>query len=311
MVDVQKLKNAGRKISTAKSGDEDLGPFRLLPGTWKTEDRGWNLIALPFAGGAFKYRLLMNQYRETLKFTVVDKGIPNRGVSGTGGEEDQIIVGLDYLQEVEQIAAGDDPHSGLAGDVGQAIHKEPGLFLHMTNHATDDLDIARLANVPHGDSILALGRYKEHVAGAPQIPKISGLPIGGPTDLSSPYLQPYKEFHDKPFENLFDPTIPNDLLRRANQGQNIVRHTMLDFDSKLLTGGIANIPFIVKQANANEMTSTFWISEIEGPGGEKALQLQYTQTVMLDFFPRTDGGNGLIKWPHISINTLRKTSGPE
>ena len=308
MVDIQKFVDLGREISLAKAGDEDLGPFKSLPeGVWVTEDRGWNMIALPFADSPLKYRLLLNQYKEQLVFSEVDKGIPNRGIDpDTGGSQDQFLVGIDYQQKVQQISVAEEPFSGLQGSIGAEIHHEPGLFLHMINHETDGLNIARLATVPHGDSLLALGTAQEDILGAPNIPEINGLPIGGPTDLGAAYLSPYKLFHENLFEGLFDPTLPNALLNRANSGLNIVRHTRLHFDTKLQTGGIFNIPFIVKQANATEMTSTFWISEIEDNQGNVELQLQYSQVVMLDFFPRKDGEPGLIKWPHVSINTLRK-----
>lgn len=38
------------------------------------------MIALPHAEGPFGYRLLLNQYNETLKFELVDKAVPNRGI---------------------------------------------------------------------------------------------------------------------------------------------------------------------------------------------------------------------------------------
>ena len=64
----QKYMKSGRYIEKAKPFDEDLGPLKLLPGTWSNrpnlEGRGWNQIALPFAtppGGGFNYRVLMNQ----------------------------------------------------------------------------------------------------------------------------------------------------------------------------------------------------------------------------------------------------------
>lgn len=58
------------------------------------------------------------------------------------------------------------------------------------------------------------------------------------------------------------------------------------------------------------MRSTFWIQELaeSDDAGNPRLRLQYSQTVFLDFFPRADGAPGLIRWPHISINTLEKVS---
>lgn len=307
---IDQMINQGRTISKANAGDPDLGPFAHLPGTWRSlPGRGWNMIALPFADGPFNYRLLLNQYNEDLIFTEVDKGVPNRGIDKLDGNTipaDQLLVALDYQQIVTQIAAEDSPVSGLAGSPGAAIHHEPGLFLHMTNETLDGPNIARLATIPHGNSVLALGEVNL-ADGAPTIPDIRGLPIGIPDDLDNKYLEPYKQFHEKLFEGLFDPTIPNELLKLGNEGVEITRTTTLDFNTNLKSGGISNIPFVVRQADATEMQSTFWIqelAELDAEGNPK-LRMQYSQTVMLDFFPQPSG-NRRIRWPHVSINTLEK-----
>ena len=298
----------GRKIERAKPGDGALGPLGNLPGEWKNlpnlPGRGWNMIALPFAGGKSNYRLLLNQYNETLKFSTVDKGIPNRGIP-----DDQFVAALDYEQSIKQIAAADSPKSGEAGNPDLPIHHEPGLWMHIIDKRTEDIDIARLATIPHGDSVLALGRSTESER-SPKIPEISGLPIGVDQSLDNPYLVPYKHFHDNLFQGLFTPVKPNALLNAANKGVNITKVTVLRVDTKIATGGIVNIPFIVRQANATEMTSIFWIQELgeRDVNGQPKLRLQYTQTVFLDFFPREDGESGPIRWPHISINTLEKVS---
>jgi len=179
----------------------------------------------------------------------------------------------------------------------------------MTNEVTNGVNIGRLASVPHGDSLLALGS-SEVLNGPPVILDYSGLPIGGPTDLRNPYLGPYKHFHDNLFEGVFDPVNPNDLLKVANQDVNIVRTTKLEVDTTVNSGGIHNIPFVVKQANAAQMKSIFWIQKLDEADdyGKPKLRLQYFQTVILDFFGRRDGGPGLVRWPHVSINTLEKVS---
>lgn len=316
----QRLEPQVRHVTDARTGDEDLGPFKLLPGTWSNEPglagRGWNMIALPFGppqGATFRppYRLLMNQYDENLVFDLVDKAVPNRGIApaaaGPPTSADQLLVTLDYEQGVKQLAAEDFPSTGLGGPGGAAIHHEPGLFLHMTDPLDEDsTDIARLATIPHGDSVLAMGTARVS-DGPPSIPAINVLPLGVDHDLeTNRYLEPYKHFRDNPFRGLFDPTDATGLLRVANEGLDIVRTTTLEFDSTLPTGGISNIPFVVRQANASEMKSTFWIQEVRQHDGTIGLRLQYLQIVQLDFFDRFDGGPGRIKWPHVSINTLAK-----
>jgi len=318
---IEKFKNDGRCLEVAEAGDPDLGPLQNLPGTWRNEPnlsgRGWNMIALPFARPPFNYRLLLNQYNEELTFSFVDKAVPNRGIDASGSitEKDQLVVTLDYQQKIRQIAAedriampnGELPESGDAGAVNMDIHHEPGLWLHMLNFRTNELDMARLASIPHGDSVLALG--KSTPDGDSTIPTINPLPIGVSQDVgNNPYLSPYKHFQTNKFKGLFDPTDPSALLRAATP-QNIVKTTILEVDSTLESGGVVNIPFIVDQANAASMKSTFWIHELEpGADGKSKFQMQYLQVVMLDFFPRRDGNPGLIAWPHVSFNTMEKVS---
>jgi hypothetical protein len=187
------------------------------------------------------------------------------------------------------------------------------------SNETNGHDIARLGTIPHGDSVLAVG-ISEEFDGAPTIPEINGLPIGVTQDLeNNPYLRPYKEFNDAPFKGIvdfpgfpgFNPLKPNELLVGGVPGT-VVKTTKLEVNTTTETGGISNIPFIVKQANAAEMKSTFWIQELDEKDkcGNPRLILQYLQVILLDFFPRRDGQPGLIRWPHVSINTMEKMEEP-
>jgi hypothetical protein len=96
----------------------------------------------------------------------------------------------------------------------------------------------------------------------------------------------------------------------ANQLSPVARTTVIELDTSAAPAGIRNIPFIVKQADAVSMRSTFWINELveTDEHGAPKLQLQYSQIVMLEFFDRFDGLPGRIAWPHVSINTLTKRS---
>lgn len=173
--DVEKRLQAGRRMRQLGRGarsfqvdasqDDSLGPLAELQGTWSSSEQGWNLIALPFKGPSapFDYRLLMNQYGETLDFSFVDENIPNRGITEDAeGVTDQLITGLDYQQVIHQVASADSPESSLRSVDGKGIHHEPGLFLHIMNHTAEhngeSLRIARLATIPHGDSVLAMGK---------------------------------------------------------------------------------------------------------------------------------------------------------
>ena len=350
-----------RNIHIAKRDDPELGPLKLLPGTWanirpdhrmKTKEhpkgdpfkgdgtlqgkgqspfdgRGWNLIALPFAEpNQFRnYRLLMNQYNEVLNFAFVDDQVPNRGITRPPQSQnaDQKVAALDYTQMIKQIAADDIADSnGLAGGPELPIHHEPGFFLHMKEQQIEGIDIARLATIPHGNAANALGRSVPEADGPPNIGDLGGFPEGVSDDIvqavedatsDRSYLFPYNRFTANPFKGVvagagfpgFSPQNANNLLQIGLPG-NVVKTTTLPLDTELMEGGIVNIPFIERQADAASMTSTFWIMELDekDKNGDPRLILAYSQFIYLDFFPRRDGKPGLIRWPHISINMMEK-----
>ncbi|MBC6402387.1 MAG: hypothetical protein GDA39_07110 [Hyphomonadaceae bacterium] len=299
------------------------------------DGRGWNMIALPFAepGQDRNYRILMNQYNEVLGFKFIDDKIPNRGITldQPSQNADQKVTALDYTQMITQIAGSDVSSSDdLAGEPGLPIHHEPGFFLHMCHPPTEmredvKINIARLATIPHGNSVTALGVSSEK-DGAPTIPDLSGLPEGVSDNIAeavqnatgnTDYLFPYNFFANNPFRGVvetadfsgFSPENANQLLQ-SGMPQNVVRSTILPFDTDILDGGIRNIPFIEQQADAASMTSTFWIMELNerDNSGNPRLVLAYSQFIFLDFFERRDGRPGRIRWPHISINVMEKIS---
>ena len=315
---VKELKSQSRHIAVSSSGDPDLGVLQLLPGTWSNAPdligHGWNAIALPFASdmSAIDYRLLLNQYNEVLRFTLVDKGVKNRGIQRgiPSLNTDQVVVALDYEQRIEQIAADDFPPSGLQGEANTTIHHEPGLWLFMINQAEPHCNISRLGTIPHGDSLLALGAGALSVA-PPEIPAINGLPIGVNQALTNPYLAPYAHFHANPFQGLFDPTEPHKLLVGAIPGT-VKRTTKLEVSTRVETGGIVNTPFIVRQANAAEMISTFSICELEETDACKSAPVHaISADRAARLLSRRDGLPGPIRWPHVSINTMEKTAEPD
>lgn len=308
-----------------------LGPLAPLVGKWEGKGTGWNMIALPFKdtlNPKIPFRILMNQYDEKLDFTTVGDKIPNRGKN-----EDQEVATLDYQQVVTQIDAEDFPDSkGLAGPARSDIHHEPGLWIYVKDGQPiiNNINIARLASVPHGNSVLATGTAKQ-VDGMPKILGINALPFGrfesidqtppDEYDFRDPddeYLSPYKHYIDSPYMGLvtgaqgfpgFNPRDMNQILNFANENVEIVKTTILNVDSTREHGGIKNMPFVQREAEPVSMRSTFWLQQLKEKDkyGNPKLRLQYSQIVMLDFFAnREDQMPGRAQWPHISINTLDK-----
>jgi hypothetical protein len=74
-------------------------------------------------------------------------------------------------------------------------------------------------------------------------------------------------------------------------------------------GEIENIPFLQTNADAATMFATFWIEEISAPS--QFLQLQYVQTVFLNFPVLGKSPVVNLTWPHVSVATLQKTFGAQ
>lgn len=240
---------AGTLGKPKSSGDEELDIINLLRGTWVSEAQGWNLIALPAAPSDLgtelspdskKFRLLMNQYGETLKFNVPDRGTPNRGVTAdaaggqtpdTSDEPNQLIDAIAHEQIIVQKTVEDFPPSvaGVRAANGEPIHHEPGFFMQFLNHVMKgtspditekdengdeiliekDLKIARMGTIPHGNSVLAMGfvsddKTIENDNAFPERVKVGDFE--GNDDLSDfPYLAPYQHFKDHHFFGCIDP----------------------------------------------------------------------------------------------------------
>ncbi len=278
-----------------------LGLLADLAGTWI--GTGFNIIALPDfdkrppSTGPKPFRLELNTTQETLTFTPIGGNVPNRG-SLTAfpspqdptptGQNDINLHGLTYLQQVSDA----NTHSG--------IHIEPGIWIRVpaSNIPKQEETYVRLATIPHGDSLVAQSSFAQNVPGGPKIDETeSSLPIGIPHEAQQDYNQPY--FFTAPPAGAQKSWIinPNLALTAAIQNQKIIKTTVLQISTDP-AGGIVNIPFVVKNANAVKMTAIFWIETVEQANGSTFQQLQYTQNVTLDFLG--------IQWPHISVATLVK-----
>jgi hypothetical protein len=198
---------------------EDLGLLADLAGTWR--GKGFNLIARPnFEGGQNLY-LQLNQTRESLEVTPIGSSIPNRGF----GQDDIELFGLTYLQKIS-----DANHGG-------ALHIEPGIWITQpaTTYPAESASagsqiVARMGNIPHGNSLLAQGVATPFVgpptlttAGAQyafsQFPSFNStpFPIGTPSilnaagsseKLSAPVAPGFQEYDLTVAESATNPRTP-------------------------------------------------------------------------------------------------------
>jgi hypothetical protein len=282
-----------------------LGHLSNLPGTWVGS--GFNLIALPDKHDDKPFRLKLSATKETLSFTTVGAPIPNRG----SAQDDISFLGLHYFQQVSDAVTN------------EALHLEPGLWLNLpsTTAPLQAPSVVRLSAIPHGTSVLAQGTSLS-VDQGPTIARADSTPFkldpatgARQNDDNAKYLAPFTATSAPagiPAEAIADPNV---VLTNAIKGQKILKTEVLSVSAMPIagingtqvvppsakdpaSGGILNVPFVTANANANSFAAIFWIETVEGPDGSEFLQLQYTQTTILEFLG--------LKWPHISVATLIK-----
>jgi hypothetical protein len=298
---------AGAAANLAAAAPDPLGPLAKLRGTWK--GTGFNQIWRPFNGLPQMDRFLeLNETSEVLQFVEIQGDIPNRGLL----QADILLHGLTYLQKISDVNV-------LSGGKPTGIHIEPGIWLRIPNTANpqDPETVSRLANIPHGTSLVAQGTASMSNA-APVIPPVSITPfvIGQPgnliafpneTTLATASPQRTKQA-DIPHVTQAIVDNPNVVLAAGLAGKNITTVTKLtistiDLNPPTSGGGTSNIAFLQGSAGGPnavtaQLDATFWIEEFQEANGGHKLQLQYSQRVLLNF-------NGL-SWPHVSVGTLAK-----
>jgi hypothetical protein len=301
------------RFSSVHTPANPLGLLEGLKGTWI--GRGFNVIWRPFQGGPpGQDRFLeLNVTDETLRFEEIPGPIPNRGLL----QSDINMFGVWYLQTIAD--------ANIKGDGGKpaGLHLEPGIWatVPQTDHPQEVPTVVRMASIPHGTTVLAQGVAFTSPEG-PTIQDINITPfeIGNPAKLITTFPEPDlstpSQFRTLP-EGLvgIDQALvnnPNLALKRALAGITLRNTVVLDVSSDVSTpvfgGGLANTAFL--QGSPNEgpnaqaalVRATFWIETVPGPvdGGPDFHQLQYTQTVLLNF--------NELSWPHITVATLLRSS---
>ena len=125
---------------------ENLGLLAELAGNW--HGTGFNLVARPDFQDRTNVFLELNLTNETTKFDPISSSIPNRGFA----QPDIELFGLTYLQKISDATTGG------------ALHIEPGIWITQPATSAPPLAppaggqlVSRMANIPHGNSLLAQG----------------------------------------------------------------------------------------------------------------------------------------------------------
>lgn len=290
---------------------DSLGLLADLAGTWI--GTGFNLISLPDfdsrppSTGPKAFRLKLNNTVEILEFNPVGAAVPNRGSllpnippgQPPVGQPDIDIFALRYLQRITD-AVTHEP-----------LHIEPGLWLNVPKTEFPALPptVVRQGTIPHGNSLLAVGSAFLSPTGLPVIGVADSTPTKNPDvppPLTAAYLAPFNDPSLLP-PGFTLPVVknPNLVLQQAILQQKIIRTVVLTISTAnpkgappAQLGGIVNMPFDIVNANATRLDAIFWIETVQQSDGSTFLQLQYTQTVILNFLA--------VDWPHISVATLVK-----
>jgi hypothetical protein len=286
----------------------ELGPLHVFlddgkPAEWIGD--GFNNIWRPNSTPQSDHFLELNATHDKIRFERIAGDIPNRGLL----QPDIKMFGLSYLQQIKDANVGDE-----------GLHFEPGIWavVPKTSAPTELPTVVRMASIPHGTVILAQGSGFQH-PGPPAIQanSITPFPIGNPSKpitFKEATLATPSDFRTAAADltgitqAMLDN--PNSFLTAALAGQTVKETTTLiistDASAPVLGGGTANTAFLQgapstgPNAQAAEVTATFWIERIEGD--PDFFQLQYTQRVLLNFAG--------LSWPHITVATLRKHSVP-
>lgn len=285
--------------------DSDLGPLQQFPGIWT--GKGFNVIWRPDNTPGQDHFLELNLTTETLEFQEISGPIPNRGLL----QGDIEMFGVTYLQQISD------------SNNGSGLHIEPGIWatVPQTENPAEVPTVVRMASIPHGTTILTQG---------------TAISVQGPPLISPVAITPFKIGNASstisfPESNLAIPTAfrslpndiqgitqamvdnPNSVLSAAIAGQTITQTVVLLISSDPATpvvgGGLANTAFLQgapaagPNAQAALVTAIFWIETVEDPAtGSTIVQLQYTQTVLLNFAG--------LSWPHITVATLQRHRNP-
>jgi hypothetical protein len=232
---------------------------------------GFNLISLPDKHENKPFRLKLNATQKTLAFNRIGAPIPNRG----SGQDDIEFLGLHCLQLINDA----QDHS--------ALHLEPGIWLnvHATTDPKADPSVVRMATIPHGDSLLSQGTSIT-VAGGPKIDPVDSTPFtldpatgARKNDTNPQYLAPFQSTPLPPGKPAGSIANPNLVLTEAIKSRKIVNTVVLfvsadpvgDINGTPVAppstpndiGGIVNVPFVIKNANANSFSAIFWIETVE------------------------------------------------
>jgi hypothetical protein len=318
------------------------GPLQYLIGTWTNQPLAgsgsggpydpysYNLMILPQVDPSSPagYILKSMPYYEEITFTAVHGSAANRGGLGT-----QVSYAILYEQRV-YISAGPakdmlvhfengiwgylDDQQQLLGPYGDGEGPNLGNeVIAASKPPTQEYPLFKQISVPHGNSVLACGRFASG-DGAPAI----GMPQQVTpfiTDQAPPFApnQPLPAGFDlcaygtqsvgNPIPDFtLNPNLPLSNALAAAGANKVANYIEISVDSTNGGGGLTNIGFEQQHCDVLQYSATYWLEMLQG--SSEYTQLQYSQTIMMQIPITLEGGDGPtnVIFPHITTNTLTR-----
>lgn len=280
---------------------------------------------------------------------------PNRG-----GAYTQLPHALFYEQQVRFAEGPDD---------GKIVHLENGAWLHFGSQDQENgpyrdnnpfrvagqvlpqpptITVAKQMSIPHGNSILALGKvdlydqgnFSHNLSGTgvntrfPGKPVIPDAPVPYPIPTSSDSCRLEIGIstpqYDDPFSRLLDTNTPSEFenpdtalslnpnyaIQRAvdliDQKEGITHHIHVAVTTNPLFAGsgvVTNIPFEDRKSKVTGYSAEYWLLSTDG--GKNFNYFAYSQTILMEMEIYILGLNEYRRYvfPHLTSNTVKKLAG--
>jgi hypothetical protein len=300
---------------------DSLGPLKGLLGTWEGS-LGLSVVRLPEVkhggdgGKTAAFSTLVQNYTESVTFTPIFGAVLNRGYQDANqydpaGQLNQTLLGVTYALQIYEL----DP----AGQRGQLLHVENGQWLKQATPGVDKgWSFGRMALIPHGSAVIATGSSEARASAAEVKESMQGLQdAGGFSGFPSNQGFAPLGYGDLGGIPAGDPL--SKLVQDMGEDGVNVEADELRVSSGDGAGSIAMLQNIKSQVFNEDFLLTLWIQRVRDGAGSQYEQLQYIQSVQLDFEAKfspecesrvaSSSRDCLIKWPHYQVNTLRKVEG--
>jgi hypothetical protein len=175
-----------------------------------------------------------------------------------------------------------------------------------------------MALIPHGSAVIATGSSEARASAAEVKESMQGLQdAGGFSGFPSNQGFAPLGYGDLGGIPAGDPL--SKLVQDMGEDGVNVEADELRVSSGDGAGSIAMLQNIKSQVFNEDFFLTLWIQRVRDGAGSQYEQLQYIQSVQLDFEAKfspecesraaSSSPDCLIKWPHYQVNTLRKVEG--